>query len=115
MFGAREMTRWLALGVASFALACAHGDTEQAIERNPVFDFGVGAKVLLPGQSIPMPDPNQPGSAPSATEITFLGGSKSAIRASRNTVAGGNPSLRQAAKIPAGIVAAPAAAVWCSW
>lgn len=107
----REMTRWLALGVASFALACAHGDTEQAIERNPVFDFGVGAKVLLPGQSIPMPDPNQPGSSPGAGEITFLGGSKSVERRQRNTVAGGSPSLRQAAKIPGAIIAAPAAAV----
>ncbi|MBW2244359.1 MAG: hypothetical protein JRH01_20435, partial [Deltaproteobacteria bacterium] len=107
----RKQTRWLTLGVAAFALACAHGDTEVEIERNPVFDFGVGAKVILPGQSIPMPDPNQPGSSPGTGEITFLGGSKSAQTGSRKTVAGGRPNFREAVKGPAAILAAPAGAV----
>ncbi|MCP3983159.1 MAG: hypothetical protein GY723_02160 [bacterium] len=107
----RTSTCWLIVVLVGCTLACAHGDTEQGLERTPTFDFGVGAKVLLPGQSIPMPDPNQPrAGSPGAGEITFLGGSKSVERTERRKVFGANPSLKQAAKIPAAVVAAPVAA-----
>ncbi|MCP5060597.1 MAG: hypothetical protein GY937_28205 [bacterium] len=104
------MTRSLIVFLAASALACATGDTERGVERNPTFDFGVGAKVILPGQSIPMPDPNKPGTAPGAGEITFLGGSKSKEDGYRKKIYGGKGLAKEAVKAPAAVIAGPAAA-----
>ena len=45
---------YVALVLSAIGLAtCFYGDTERNIERNPVVDTGVGASVIMPGQSAP--------------------------------------------------------------
>jgi hypothetical protein len=54
----------VALVLAAAGLAgCFYGDTRRNVERNPVVDTGVGASVIMPGQSAPAYPHPAPGSA----------------------------------------------------
>ncbi len=105
----RNSTPILTVALLALGIGCASGDTNKTIERQPNFDFGAGAKVLLPGQSLPMPGPGQPG-GPSVGEVTFLGGSKSQGKTHRVVTSDPKESAMAAATGPAGVLAAPAGA-----
>ena len=52
----------LVLAAAGLA-GCFYGHTKRNIDRNPVVDTGVGASVVMPGQSAPAYPHPAPGSA----------------------------------------------------
>ncbi len=77
---------------AALAFGCAYGKRQRDIERTPVTDTGVGARIIYPGQSAAMPGSPagapagaSPGSSPDSsaqqgsvtpgsTPVTFIGG-----------------------------------------
>jgi len=63
----------LLLSVAGLA-GCLYADTKRNIDRNPVVDTGVGAAVIMPGQSAPAyPHPAPGSAAPNATRTEGSG------------------------------------------
>ena len=94
-----------ALGLST-ALGCT-SHTQVQVDRNPTADFGTGATIIMPGQSVPMPDPERPFEN---SNITSIGGARSNGGAQREMKS--QPGfLNKLLSIPAGIVAAPVAAV----
>ncbi len=94
----------------ALAMAVSVGCTstqDKSVERNPARDFGAGATLIMPGQSVPMPDPNRPWEG---SNVTAIGGTRSASE--RRDVQENRPTfLQNLVKAPAALIAAPAAAV----
>jgi hypothetical protein len=78
----------VALLLAAAGLAgCFYGDTRRNIDRNPVVDTGVGASVIMPGQSAPAYSHPAPGSAAPAEKGQEGGGA-----ATSGSASGAEPS-----------------------
>ena len=98
------LTALLALGLTT-GLACAHGDMEVQRESSPSYDMGVGATVLMPGQTIPMDR-----GARSGGNLTFLGGASSEEqRRAKQVSKPGRLFGKEALKAPGAVLGAPLA------
>lgn len=84
------------------SLACGHGRREIHSERNPSFDMGVGATVLMPGQTIPMDR-----AAGAGGNLSLLGGAGLEQQSTRREES--RPGLfgKEAMKVPGAVLGAP--------
>ena len=102
MLRSRQTVSILLTVALATGLACAHGKREVHSERTPNFDMGVGATVLMPGQTIPMDR-----AAGAGGNLTFLGGAGLEQQQTRRQATTPNMLGSEALKVPGAVLGAP--------